>query len=97
MSSVRLIVLALSLAVAACAASPAMQTGFSFLDPGIRTGQEQACKDAIAQVRGVPPASVQVDRTSADAHNHGIIAASVGGTSGYCRVTGDFRVLDVVF
>lgn len=97
MSSVRLFALALPLVLIACAPSPAARPGFSFLDPGVRSGQEQACAEAVAQARGVPAGSVRVDRTSADAHNRGVVATVAGGVSGYCQVTGDFRVLKVVF
>lgn len=96
MKSARLLLFVLPLAATACTVGSATQPGFSFLDPGVRTGQEQACARAVAGVRGVPAAGVAVMRTSADPYNRGIIAFSAGGVSGYCRVTGDFRVLSVV-
>jgi hypothetical protein len=95
MSSAR-IFLAIPLLAAACTLGPATQPGFSFLDPGVRSGQEQACAQAVAASRGAPALGVQVKRTSADAYNRGIIAFEADGVSGYCRVTGDFRVLEIV-
>lgn len=94
---VRFLVLSLPLALLACSPRPAMPPGFSFLDPGVRAGQEQACAEALALLRNVPASSVRADRTSADAYNRGIVTVRGGGISGYCRVTADFRVVEVVF
>ena len=94
---VRSLVLSLPLALLACSPRPAMPPGFSYLDPGVRAGQEQACAEAVALLREVPASSVRADRTSADAHNRGIVTITGGGISGYCRVTADFEVVQLVF
>lgn len=91
----RLLVLALPLAVSACGYGQATPRGFSFLDPGVRAGQEQACASAVAQRLGVSAGSVRVNRTSADHRNGGVVAAAAGARSGHCRVTGDFRILEL--
>ena len=93
--SFRYLLLALPLAISACGHGQATPRGFSFLDPGVRAGQEQACATAVTQRLGVSAGSVQVDRTSADHHNGGTIGAVAGVRSGHCRVTGDFRVLGI--
>ena len=91
--SVRYLLLALPLVVSACGFGQATPRGFSFLDPGVRAGQEQACASAVAQRLGVSAGSVRADRTSADHHNGGAVAVAAGVRSGHCRVTGDFRIL----
>lgn len=94
--SFRYTLLALPLAISACGFGQATHQGFSFMDPVVRAGQEQACSVAVAQHLGVSAGGVQVDRTSADHRNGGIVAAAAAGKAGYCRVTGDFRVLEII-
>ncbi len=94
---VRFLVLSLPLALLACTLRPAMPPGFSFLDPGVRAGQEQACAEAVARLRGESQGEVRTARISADPANGAVVMAYAGGASGYCRVSADFRVLRVVF
>lgn len=97
MRRAHLLLLAAPVALAACSSGAGAGPGFSFLDPGVRTGQEQACADAVARLRGVARANVQTVRTSADATNGSVVMAYAGNASGYCRVSADLRVLAVVF
>ena len=96
MSCVRVLWLA-PLLLAACSFGPTMPPGVTFLDPGVRAGQERACAAAVARERGVPAETVAVRRASSDPRNHSIVNVVVGPVSGYCRVTADFRVLQVAF
>lgn len=90
------ILLALPLLISACGFGQATPQRFSFMDPEVRAGQEQACSMAVAQHLSVSAAGVKADRTSADHRNGGIIAATAAGKAGYCRVTGDFQVLEII-
>ncbi len=74
-----------------------MRPGFSFLDPGVRASQEQACAEVVARLRGVSQGGVRTVRTSADPVNGAVVMAYAGNASGYCRVAADFRVLRVIF
>ena len=97
MQHLRCLYLLAPLAIGACSPGAGPQPGFSFLDPGVQAGQEQACAEAVAQLRGVSRGDVATARTSADAANGAVVMAYAGNASGYCRVNADFRVLSVVF
>ena len=97
MQLLRFLFLLAPLAIAACSSGAGPRPGFSFLDPGVRSGQEQACVEAVAQLRGVSRGDVGTVRTSADPANGAVVMAYAGNASGYCRVSADFRVLSVVF
>lgn len=97
MQHLRFFILLAPLAIAGCSSGAGPRPGFSFLDPGVRAGQEQACAEAVAQLRGISRADVATARTSADPANGAVVMAYAGNVSGYCRVSADFRVVDVVF
>jgi hypothetical protein len=97
MQRMRFIFVIASLATAACSSGAGPRPGFSFLDPGVRAGQEQACAEAVAQLRGVSRGDIATIRTSVDPANGAVVMAYAGNTSGYCRVSADFRVLSVIF
>ena len=97
MQQLRFLFLLAPLAIAACSSGAGPRPGFSFLDPGVRAGQEQACAEAVAQLRGVSRGDIATARTSADSANGAVVMAYAGNASGYCRVSADFRVLSVVF
>ncbi len=97
MQRLRVFLLAAPMALAACSFGAGVRPGFSFLDPGVRAGQEQACAEAVARLRGESQGEVRTARTSADPANGAVVMAYAGGASGYCRVSADFRVLRVVF
>ena len=97
MQQLRFLILLAPLAIAACSSGAGPRPGFSFLDPGVRAKQEQACAEEVAQLRGVSRADVATARTSADPANGAVVMAYAGNVTGYCRVSADFRVLSVVF
>jgi hypothetical protein len=97
MQPIRFTFLLAPLPIAACSSGAGPQPGFSFLDPGVQSGQGQACAETVAQLRGVSRGDVASVRTSADPGNGAVVMAYAGNASGYCRVSADFRVLSVVF
>jgi hypothetical protein len=101
MSTARFLLLA-PVALAACGplagfgtGGPAA-TGAEFLDPRVRAAQEAACAAAVSAELGVAAGAVQVQRTSSDPENLSIVDATVGEASGYCRVTIEAEVVELV-
>lgn len=97
MQRFRFLILLAPIAIVACSSGAGPRPGFSFLDAGVRAGQEKACAEAVAHLRRVSQGDVRTTRTSADSANGAVVMAYVGNASGYCRVSADFRVLRVVF
>ena len=97
MQRLRFLFLLAPIALAACSSGAGPRPGSSFLDPGVRDGQEQACAEAVAELRGVSRGDVRTTRTSADSANGAVVMAYTSNVSGYCRVSADFRVLQVIF
>jgi hypothetical protein len=71
-------------------------TGAEFVDPAVRAAQEAACAAAVAAQLGVTAGAVRVQRTSSDPENLSIVDATVGAATGYCRVTLDADVVELV-
>lgn len=97
MRRLHLLFLVASVSLTACSSGGGGPRGFSFLDPGVRAGQEKACAEAVARLRGVSQSEVRTIRTSADATNGALVMAYTGKASGYCRVSANVKVLQVVF
>jgi hypothetical protein len=97
MLPLRLVLSIAPVVLAGCSSGAGAPSGFSFLDHGVRAGQEQACTEAVARLRGVSHGDVRTVRTSADGANGAVVMAYHGNASGYCRVGADLRVLHVVF
>jgi hypothetical protein len=89
------IVIVLPLLVAACAPRATVPAA-AFVEPGVRQAQEQACAAAVAARSNVSAGAVQVRRTSSDPQNRSIVNFVAGGANGYCRVTVDAQVVEVV-
>jgi hypothetical protein len=74
----------------------AATSGAEFLDPAVRASQERACAAAVAAYLNVAEGAVQVRRTSSDPQNLSVVDATVGAATGYCRVSVEGEVVELV-